>query len=404
MTASLYVHIPFCVANNGGGVCDYCDFFSVAVDTKKDTALLDSFIEILLNDIEEQIAFFNVDYIPTVYIGGGTPSALGAKRIERLLSGLQKLSHFRKAPFEMSNEKSNEITIEANPESADEPFLQACVSGGVNRISMGVQSFHEPSRQAVRRAGGRDLLEQRLALAADYFPGGLSADLITGLPFQTVSVLAQDIERLLAFRPAHVSLYSLTVDPETALGRKVSRLGAVKLSLPEGDEADSLWLAGRELLEKAGLIQYEVSNFSLPDKTCVHNQRYWRMENWLGAGPAASGTIIDDEAGIGRRFTYPRDVNAYLAAAAPRIHSAAVEEISRAGLIRESLLMGFRCRGGPDPELFKRRFGKSIEDCIPQTIERWRGRNFFEHGGLPPSREGLLFLNAFLRDAFSELD
>ena len=91
MTASLYIHIPFCAANEGGGTCDYCDFFSVAVDTQKNAALLDSFIEVLLNDIEEQIAFFNVDYIPTIYIGGGTPSVLGAKRIERLLSGLQKL-------------------------------------------------------------------------------------------------------------------------------------------------------------------------------------------------------------------------------------------------------------------------------------------------------------------------
>ncbi len=162
------------------------------------------------------------------------------------------------------------------------------------------------------------------------------------------------------------------------------------------------------MLEKAGLVQYEVSNFALPDKTCAHNTRYWRMENWLGIGPAASGTIINDASGNGRRFTYPADINAYLAATEPRIRSARIEELDKANLIRESLLMGFRCRAGPDPLIFKQRFGCNIEDCIPETIARWRGRGFFEtgqdSGSLAPSREGLLFLNAFLRDAFGELE
>jgi len=125
------------------------------------------------------------------------------------------------------------------------------------------------------------------------------------------------------------------------------------------------------------------------------------MENWLGAGPAASGTIIDDETGCGKRLTYAPDINAYIAAQKPLI-----EEMDKAALIRESLLMGFRYRGGPDPLLFKRRFGRAIEDIIPQTISRWRDRDFFDttQNGLAPSPNGLLFLNAFLRDAFGELE
>jgi oxygen-independent coproporphyrinogen-3 oxidase len=388
MIASVYIHIPFC-----NGICDYCDFFSVPVDEKKDAALLDSFIDAVLDDIKNQIDLFCVDEVPSVYIGGGTPSVLGMGRIERLLTGITALlNHI------------SEFTIEANPESSDRGFLQSCAKGGVSRLCLGIQTFHEPSRRAVHRAGAASLLEQRLALAAEYFPGAFSADLITGLPLQTKGVLREDIKRLLVFQPVHVSLYSLTFEPQTPLGKKISQYTEAALSLPCGDEADSLWLCGRDELEKSGFTQYEVSNFALAGKACAHNIRYWRMENWLGVGPAASGTIIDDATGSGRRFTYPQDIKGYLAAPSPRINHANVEELDRETLIKESLLMGFRYCEGPDPLLFMRRFGRSIEDCIPKTISRWKGRDFFaDHNSTAPSTRGLLFLNVFLRDAFDEL-
>jgi len=387
MTASLYIHIPFCAS-----LCDYCDFYSVPVSTVNDVNIINTFIDTALGDIKEQFTRFNVDHVPTVYIGGGTPSALGAARVKRLLDGLRVLLE----PMQ----GVDEFTIEANPESADEDFLQTCASGGVSRISLGAQTLHDPSRRAVHRLMDSRMVEQRLALAAQYFPGAFSIDLITGLPFQTEALVREDIERVLAFRPGHISLYSLTLEPETPLGDNVMRHGAATLSLPCGDEADNLWLAGRDTLEKAGLAQYEVSSFALPHKACAHNIRYWRMENWLGAGPAASGTIINDETGCGRRFTYPPDIDAYLTEKKP-----CIEELDRTALIRESLLMGFRYRGGPDPFIFKRRFGCAIEDIIPQTINRWRDRGFFdtEQSSLSPSPNGLLFLNTFLRDAFAEM-
>jgi oxygen-independent coproporphyrinogen-3 oxidase len=389
MTASLYLHIPFC-----SSLCDYCDFYSVTAGEKHSAVLLDSFVDALLGDIKDQFAFFNVDDVPTVYMGGGTPSALGAARMERLLGGLQVL---------LEPMHPGEFTVEANPESADVDFLKACAAGGVNRLSLGVQTFHEPSRLAVTRHGG-DMLEERLALAAEHFPGAFSVDLITGLPYQNAAIVREDIKRALAFKPGHVSLYSLSLEPHTPLGEKVSRTGEAALSLPCGDEADNLWIAGRDKLEENGFAPYEVSNFAPPEKTCAHNIRYWRMENWIGAGPAASGTIINDASGTGTRYTYTEDIDAYLAAPPPRIKIARVEELDKTSLCRESLLMGFRYRKGPDPCLFKRRFGCSIEDCIPKTIKRWRGRGFFESpDGLAPSREGLLFLNGFLRDAFKEV-
>ena len=389
MTASLYIHIPFCAQNK----CEYCDFYSIPVG-KNNTGLEDSFINAVLDDVEDQLALFNIEHIPSVYIGGGTPSVLGAVRMGRLLNGLRPLlKPMEKAPVE--------FTVEANPESADVSFLQACVNGGVNRISLGVQSFHLPSRQAVNRSGGS--LEEKLAPAAEYFPQSLSIDLIAGLPYCTEKILLNDIDKILAFKPAHVSLYSLILEPETPLGKRVEQTGAETLCLPQGDDADNLWIAGRDTLEKAGLAQYEVSNFALPGKACIHNTRYWRMENWLGAGPAASGTVIDDEAGNGRRFTYPADIYSYLSAPRPRIRRALIEELTRPDLVRETLLMGFRYREGPDPQLFSLRFGDTVEDFIPNTVVKWRKRGFFEGNSLKPSSKGLLFLNGFLRDAFGEI-
>jgi len=400
MTASLYIHVPFCSQK-----CDYCDFYSIPVHdgvndavTPDTQSFMDSYIDAVLCDIEEQINFFNVSNIPSVYIGGGTPSALGADRVTRLLTAIKTLPANADAP-------RVEFTVEANPESTDEAFLRACVETGVTRISLGVQSFHEASRKAVRRQGGPEQIERALALAGRYYPGAFSADLVTGLPFQTEAVITEDVKRLLSFRPAHVSLYSLILEPDTPLGKKAAAFAAGAVPLPSRDEADSLWITGRDLLESRGYRQYEVSNFCLPDKTCAHNIRYWRMENWLGAGPAASGTIINDETGTGKRYTYPPDIESYLRMSAPRISHAVIEEPDRDALIKETLLMGFRYREGPDGELFKRRFGREIEDVIPKTIARWNERGFFQTGrGLKPSKQGLLFVNGFLRDAFKEVN
>jgi len=386
MTASLYIHVPFCLQK-----CDYCDFYSVPITPDTDSApLMDPYINAVLGDIEEQINLFNIDNIPTVYIGGGTPSVLGAERITHLLTSINALLSNMNAP-------PLEFTVEANPESTDEAFLRACVEGGVSRISLGVQSFYEASRKAIRRQGGIRQIEDALALVARHYPLAFSADLITGLPFQTGAVVSDDIRRLLSFPVAHISLYSLILEPQTPLSARAA-------SLPPTDEADNLWIAGRDLLENESYRQYEVSNFCLPGKASVHNIRYWRMENWLGAGPAASGTIINDETGTAKRFTCPPDIESYIRIPGSRVNHAIVEELNRTDLIKETLLMGFRYCEGPDNRLFKQRFGRGIEDVIPKTIALWGERDFFQTGQeLKPSKQGLLFVNGFLRDAFGEL-
>ncbi|MDR2419178.1 MAG: coproporphyrinogen III oxidase family protein [Treponema sp.] len=379
-SASLYLHIPFCVSK-----CAYCDFYSVPC-RRRDDPRLDALVERLLDDARRWVHDLGVKHIPTLYIGGGTPSLLGAARIAWLLTGLERL--WQKAP--------DELTVEVNPESLDHAFLIACRNNGVTRISVGVQSFHEPSRAAIRRAGSAARALECLDMVRRVFGTAFSADLITGLPFQDNAVLLKDIKTLLAYQPAHVSLYALTLEPDTPMARMARQ---DKRLLPAPERADALYIAARDALEQASYSQYEVSNFALNNKRGAHNLRYWRMENWLGLGPAASSTIIDDNSGTGIRYTWERDVDAYLTGSAPL-----VERLDQLTLMKETLLMGFRYIDGPDLALFQKRFGQPLEASIPRSLAAWQSLLVSSPSGYALSKDGLLLLNRFLLDIFTELD
>jgi oxygen-independent coproporphyrinogen-3 oxidase len=381
--AGVYIHVPFCA-----GLCDYCDFYSVPV-TPGDRRL-DQFVDLVLADLEASLIAQGISRVPTVYIGGGTPSVLGAARLGRLLEGTAALLPGR-----------GEFTLEANPESAEEALLRVCGDRGVNRLSLGVQSFHEPSRRAVHRVGASALLPERLGLAAAIFGDALSLDLMTGLPYQDEYVLQKDIERALSYEPGHFSLYSLIIEEGTPLAVAAA---AGERPLPEEDEADRLWIKGRDILESAGYAQYEVSNFSRPGKECRHNIRYWRMESWLGLGPGGSGTLIDNETGTALRRTYKADLDAWLRRDSPREPPYADEPLDQAALIQESILMGFRYFKGPDRELFEKRFHRPLESLIPQTLRRWESRGLLQIKPPALTKEWLLFLNAYIAEAFGEID
>ena len=417
MEASLYVHVPFCA----GGKCDYCDFYSVPI---KPSGLYSAdsrpgrFVETVLLEAERLFETCSPSVIPTLYIGGGTPSVLGSEGIRKLLDGLsERISRFSPPPVE--------ITVEANPESADEAFLAACREGGATRLSLGIQTLYGPSREAVHRVGSghrpteqgsseqgsaelcseEKLLRRRLALAAEYFPSAFSVDLMSGLPFQNERILLDDIDAILSHRPAHVSLYALTVEKGTPLAANAAAAATAleaksthdKPFLPSRDEADQLWLCGRDALEKSGYGQYEVSNFCLAGQESRHNIRYWLMKNWLALGPSASGTIINDETGTGLRYTNPKDADAWLA-------GKTKETLDRLTLVKETLLMGFRYIKGPDEDLFRRRFHSSIGELVPKTLSAWQSRGFLQKDRIALTKEGLLFLDPFLLDSFQELD
>ena len=386
---SLYIHVPFCRS-----FCDYCDFYSILLDPSgKGRALAERYVDTLTGDARRLFRIFPPSRLPTLYIGGGTPPVLGPDAVGRLLAALNDL---------LPPAEDREWTLEANPESLDRAFLQGCREGGINRLSLGIQSFSPRSRALVHREGGVEAIEGGLDLAAEFFPANFSVDLMTGLPGQDSAVLLGDIEKVLDFRPAHVSLYALTPEEGTPLWDRRGELAP-------RETADSLWITGRDALERAGYEQYEVSNFSLPGKESRHNLRYWMMENWLALGPSGSGTLIEEGRGTGLRFTWPADLESWFSSGGPsRGVLPAAETLDRLTLMKESLLMGFRCTRGPEAGLFARRFGLSLEDAVPQTLAKYRDRGLVVPGdrgeGCALSKEGLLFLDPFLVDAFGELD
>jgi oxygen-independent coproporphyrinogen-3 oxidase len=360
MTSSLYIHIPFCVSK-----CAYCDFYSRPI-SPSDSAI-ERYLDGLLVEMRGKIRKYGVQTIPSVYVGGGTPSMLGAHGIARLLSFITEELAAYITP-------DCEITVEVNPDSIDAQFLETCKRRGATRISIGIQTFNDACRENVNRRGSGKAAQEKLALLSGVFPSSFSADLISGLPGQTRSILAKDLETLLAYRPLHVSLYDLMPH------------GAMRGLLSEEERA-GLWLGGRDALLEAGYEQYEVSNFARsPKARSAHNIRYWRMQNWIGAGTAASGTIIDDDTGTGFRETEGR-----------------IERLDSLTLIKETLLMGFRFVEGPDEALFKRRFGKTIEETIPCSLAKWQAKGIVRKDAAAPSPQGLLFLDSFLRDCFAEI-
>jgi oxygen-independent coproporphyrinogen-3 oxidase len=324
-------------------------------------------METVLAEIAEKTARYGVDAVPSVYVGGGTPSILGAEGIARLLSFIMTVPILPEA----------EITVEANPDTTDRPFLEACREYGVTRISIGAQTFDDTCRSGVGRIGSSAMVKEKLALLDEVFPEAFSVDIMSGLPGQDERILMADIETLLTFRPAHISLYDLIPHGNLSGGRGL---------LPE-DRKAALWIRGRDALLEAGYGQYEVANFALsPHTRSVHNIRYWLMQNWIGAGASASGTVIDDDTGTGIRET-----------------DGHIERLDADALMKETFLMGFRYCEGPDAALFERRFHRSIKDTIPASLEKWTKRGVIRRGTLKPERDGILFLDSFLRDCFAEV-
>lgn len=383
MEASVYLHIPFC-----SGACDYCDFYSVKA--RPDDPRFDPFVNTLLQDVRKSIQLYEIQRVPTLYLGGGTPSLLGAATTERLMKGL----------IGILPSMPGEITIEANPESATAEFIAACASSGATRLSLGVQSRDEKARKAVGRIGDAGSIDRVVSDIGRLFPGSLSLDLISGLPFQTAGSLLDDIEFAASSGADHVSLYALTLEPGTPLH---SRSEGDPTAVPGSDEADELWLLGRDALEQKGFAQYEVSNFSLPGKESRHNARYWRMQSYIGCGPGAVGTVVDESKGIAVRHSWPADVDRLLGGIRFG-HQPVLEEISRKELISECLIMGFRTRSGIDDQLFRARFGVSVDYFVGETVDRWRRKGDAESDRPALTRDGLLRLNPFLVSCLEELD
>jgi oxygen-independent coproporphyrinogen III oxidase len=271
--SGIYIHIPFCKQ-----ACSYCDFYFL---TKQE--LRQPFVAALLKEIQSyKDSEFTEKPIKTIYIGGGTPSLLSETQLGSIFDELENV-------FDLSPE---EVTMELNPDDVSTEYLRQIKTVGVNRASMGVQSFQSEILSFMHRAhSSNEAVAALEALQKADFPS-FTADLIYGNPGQRLEMLERDIFQLLQFDPPHISAYSLTVESNTRLGKQVE-LGRID---PPDDEsvADHFDLV-YNTLAKSGIEQYEVSNFSRPGKEAIHNSNYWRHENYLGLGPSAHSFWWENE-------------------------------------------------------------------------------------------------------------
>jgi len=286
--------------------------------------------------------------------------------------------------------------MEANPESITGPWLAAAADCGITRLSIGIQSLHDPLLRAVGRRGSVNAARKALDTVADFWHGQLSVDLICGIPGQTDTMLLDDIREVSRYSVDHVSLYSLMVEPGTPLSRRLEHTPGFHLP----DNEQDLWFSARDALEEAGFLQYEVSNFAKPGKECHHNLVYWHMDPYLGAGPSAVGTLPNGDESV--RYTNTRDLTAWFSD--PSQHQD-IEHISRKDTLFEVLLMGFRLNAGISRKRFENRFSTDILVSIAQAVDSWekRGLLVVEGDSVALTRNGLPLLNRFLSDCMEEL-
>jgi oxygen-independent coproporphyrinogen-3 oxidase len=376
-SVSLYIHIPFCAAK-----CLYCDFCSFPdVPARQIQRVLDE----IHRQLERFVRILRPAAVSSVYVGGGTPSLLSPDQISALLRSVQGLGPGPRA------DPAPEWTVEANPESLTEEWLAACRDNGVNRLSLGVQSLHDPLLAALGRRASAAQARQALALLDREWPHTLSTDLLAGIPGQGARQLERDIREVTAGGCAHVSLYTLTPPSRSPL--RVDR-----------DAADRLWLGGRRLLERLGYRNYEISNFARPGEECRHNLGYWRLDPYLGVGPAAVGTLAARGGGP-LRLSNPAALTRYLEGEAGS-WGLEIERIAPRDFLLENLMMGLRLQEGINEGVFRRRFGTGLPELLPELWRRWRREKLVagQGGAYALTDAGRLRLNPLLVEASEALE
>ncbi|WP_318479057.1 radical SAM family heme chaperone HemW [Photobacterium leiognathi] len=378
---SLYVHIPWCVQK-----CPYCDFNSHALKTELPEL---DYIDALIDDLETDLSAYQlvngVRPLHSIFIGGGTPSLISPNEIGRLLTAIEQ-----RIPFS----DYIEITMEANPGTVEAGRFDAYRQAGVNRISIGIQSFQNEKLERLGRIHGADEAIRAAGLAKEAGLNSFNVDLMHGLPDQSVEDAISDLKQAIALDPPHLSWYQLTIEPNTLYYSKPP-------TLPDDDDLWDIFEQGHQLLTEAGYQQYEISGYSKPGKQCQHNLNYWRFGDYLGIGCGAHGKISFEDGRIIRtvKVKHPRG---YLQSDKPYL----TQETNVADSERpfEFFMNRFRLLEACPKQDYPTRTGlplSSIEPAIDWAIAQNYLQDTGEHWQI--TEHGKLFLNDLLA-AFVEDD
>lgn len=377
---SLYVHIPWCLQK-----CPYCDFNSHAVAGGLNQS---SYVAALLKDLDCALPLIAGRELISIFIGGGTPSLFSGEAIARLLDGISSRLTFT---------ADAEVTLEANPGVADQGHFKAYRQAGVNRISIGVQSFTQELLRSLGRIHGPS--EALAAVAAARLAGinNLNLDIMYGLPGQTQEQAEQDLDKALSLEPEHISYYQLTLEPNT-------QFHANPPKLPDDDCIWEMEAGAHELLETAGYCQYEVSAFAKPGFECNHNRNYWEFGDYLGIGAGAHGKISDITSGMIGRSSRPKSPSNYIESVGVSVPPQGINYVQGHDLVLEFMLNSLRLKNGFVPEMFERRTGLPlayIRTELSQAVER--GLLEVSEKLIRPTAAGRRFLNELLDIFVTEL-
>ena len=366
---SLYIHIPWCVKK-----CPYCDFNSH--EARQDVPE-ERYIQALLTDLESELPHIWGRPLESIFIGGGTPSLFSAEGIDKLLCGLRERLPLR---------PRMEITMEANPGTFEQERFSAYRQTGINRLSIGVQSFNDSHLKALGRIHGASEAQKSAYIATKAGFDNFNLDLMFGLPNQTIEEALNDLQQAINCEPSHISWYQLTIEENTLFHHAPPLL-------PKDDLLWDMQQQGQILLAKAGYKQYEVSAYALENKQCQHNINYWQFGDYLGIGAGAHGKLSMPDGTVTRHTKY-RHPEKYMQSALEKSPRSSEKLLTEQDLCFEYMLnivrlkqsftqADFEARTRLSFQLIEGKLSKTIEDGLMKVID----------GEYTTTKKGWAFLN-----------
>lgn len=338
---SLYIHFPWCLKK-----CPYCDFSSHAV---KDTLPESEYVQALLKDLDNELPGVWGRTVQSIFMGGGTPSLISAEAIDLLLSGIRA-----RLPLK----PGAEITLEANPGSAEQQRFSGYRQAGVNRLSIGIQSFSDRQLRNLGRVHDAAEAHRAAQAARDAGFDNFNLDLMFGLPGQTESQAIDDLQQAIQLQPTHLSWYQLTLEPNTLFHAKPP-------TLPDADSQWAIQEAGQLQLARHGYTQYEVSAYAQVGQICHHNLNYWKFGDYIGIGAGAHGKITDAGHGVIQRRWKKRHPQDYLSAAGSDAYTDGQRTLTADETVFEFALNNLRLKQGFSLDRFEHNSGLTRERIVP---------------------------------------
>ena len=360
----IYIHIPFCVKK-----CAYCDFLSGPQD--RDT------IEKYVDKLVEEIGVQKPATVSSIFLGGGTPSILEPSQIFKIFKVLN-------CTFKI--EKDAEITIEANPGTVTVEKLEAYKQCGINRISFGLQSTNNEELKLLGRIHTYEEFLESYQLARACGFENINVDLISAIPKQTVASWEETLKKVIALEPEHISAYSLIVEEGTPFAKVYGEGCPGEHDLPCEEEERAIYYRTEELLERAGYHRYEISNYAKAGKECRHNLGYWERKDYLGIGLGAASLVNNVRYKNTDDLLYYMEHSSDLSAIQENVEKLSLQE-----QMEEFMFLGLRKTEGVSVTEFKNTFGKTMEECYGEQIQKLKEQGLLEQkdGRLMLTRPGI---------------